>query len=73
MGASFCWECGKKLTRLNGELNFRMLTPPGGTPVRVHVECAKNYGKEPPEYVGSRVKEVVRKYLGDQANGGGDA
>lgn len=74
MSASFCWECGKKLTRHNGTLNFREVTPPGGTPVRVHVECAKNFGNPPPDYANSRTKQAVRRYLGEQAPGGdGDA
>lgn len=64
MSASFCWECGKKLQRVNGELAFREVTPPGGTPVRVHIECAKNFGKEIPDHAQSGVKRAVRKYTG---------
>lgn len=62
-GASFCWECGKKLTRHHGELNFREVTPPGGTPVRVHVECAKNYNPNPPAEAQRNTRRAVRKYL----------
>jgi hypothetical protein len=63
MSASFCWECGKKLQRVNGELAFREVTPPGGVPVRIHIECAKNFGKDHPS-AQMGVKRAVRKYIG---------
>jgi hypothetical protein len=65
MSASFCWECGKKLQRVNGEIVFREITPPGWCPVRVHIECAKNFGKPAPHYAQHGVKRAVRKYTGE--------
>lgn len=64
VSASFCWQCGKKLQRVNGKLVFREATPKGcADPVRIHVACAKNLGEPEPSYASSKIKQDVRKYL----------
>lgn len=66
MSASFCWECGKKLQRVKGELVFTEVTLPNATSVRMHKTCAENYQKPAPEHAQAGTKNAVRKYLGEE-------
>lgn len=38
-GSSFCWQCGKALTFVKGELIFETVTTPSGVTLRTHKVC----------------------------------
>ena len=38
-GATFCWQCGRPLTFVRGELVFETVTTPSGVNLRTHKVC----------------------------------